>query len=69
MLWFVYKIEPDPHGTRQTLILARVSRHFLTERCAEWRFTVGYAGEVAKEYDNERLDPALQIRAKSPVLR
>ena len=43
---------------RQTLILARVSRHFIAERCAEWRFTVGYAGEVAKKYDNERLDPA-----------
>ena len=48
----------DRGAGRQTLVLEQVSRYFLAERCAEWRFTVGYAGDVANEYDNERLDPA-----------
>ena len=32
---------------RQTLVLALVSRHFLAERHAEWRFKVDYGGAVS----------------------
>lgn len=28
----------------------------MAERCAEWWFKVGYAGETTKEYDDERPD-------------